>query len=235
MIDELTFKTGDLILNVNSLIKQDAVISITIPDATKNGIALTQTILLPASNGAATVSQTTIDLSGYKVDMTKGGTTTSVFDVNYSVQLTKTANSSTAGESITIDQSFANQTFSLIKGDIGQQSFSSGLDTVEISIFKNAIPGGGGFRVNYAIVKFDIENSYGVPIQINNLKLSPYTAGVVYTPTTVPLPASYNSLAINYPTVIGTSAFTYPAQFGGPNETDLNNIINAKPKNFIYT
>lgn len=234
-IDELTFKTGFLALTVNSLLKQKAVLLITIPNATKNSIPLTQTVSVGASSGSVISSLVTIDLTGYKFDMTKGGTTTNVFDVNYSIVLTKTASNSNAGESFSISQALSNQSFSLIKGDIGQQSLSANIDTVAISIFKNVVPGGGDFRINYALVNFNIENSYGVPIRINNLVLSPYGVGQTFPSNTVPLPSpGYNPLDINAPTVVGNSAFTYPPQIGGPTATTLNSIINAKPKNFIY-
>jgi hypothetical protein len=234
LIDELTFKTGFLALRVNSLLKQKAVLRLSIPSAVKNGIPLTQTVSVGASSGSTVSSLVTIDLTGYTFDMTKGGTTNNQFDVNYSIILTKTANNSSVGETFSITQSLTNQAFDLIKGDIGQQSLSANIDTVAISIFKNSVPGGGDFRINYANVKFIIENSYGVPIRINNLTLAPYGLGQSFPSPIVPLPAYYNSFDINAPTVIGTSAYTYPPQIGGPTETTLNNIINAKPKNFIY-
>lgn len=233
-IDELTFKSGMLTLDISSSLKQSSIITITIPDAIKNGVALTQTLSVAASSGSSVLSSVTVDLTGYAFDMTKGGTTVNMFDINYNVVLTKTFNSSAPGESISISQSISNQSFSLIKGDIGQQSLTADVDTVAISIFKNIVPGGGDFRINYAQVKFTIENSYGVPIRINNLTLSPYGVGQTFPASTVPLPPAYNSLDINAPTVIGTSVYTYPPQIGGPTETTLNSIINAKPKNFIY-
>jgi len=230
ILDEVTFKSGLLTLTINSSLQQNAVITISIPSATKNNVALTQII----SIGSSASSVVKLDLAGYKFDMTKGGTTTNTFDVNYSVVITKTSNTSSIADSFTISQSLSNQSFSLIKGDIGQQVLSLGFDTVAISLFNNTLPGGANFRIRYATVKFDIENSYGIPIRINNLVLKPYGAGQTFVPSTMPLPSAYNSLDINAPTVIGASAFTSPPQIGGPNETDLNNIMNSKPKNFIY-
>lgn len=233
-IDELGLLTGSLTISVNSDIKQSSVLTISIPNAKKNNIALQTTLNIPASSGGMQNVSTTIDLSGYTFDMTKGGTTFNEFDINYTLALTKTAASSNAGESIQINESFTNQSFSIIKGDVGQQNIVASIDTVPISIFKNAVPGGGDFRINYATIKFDIENSYGVPIRINNIQLFPYGDGQTFPSPIVPLPSAYSSLDINAPTTVGASAFTYPPQIGGPSETTLNSIINAKPKNFIY-
>jgi hypothetical protein len=233
-VDELGLLTGSLSISVNTDIKQSSVLTISIPNAKKNNVALQTTINIPASSGSMQNASTTIDLSGYTFDMTKGGTTFNEFDVNYTLALTKTAASSNAGESIQINETFSNQTFSIIKGDVGQQNIVASIDTVPISIFKNAAPGGGDFRINYATIKFDIENSYGVPIRINNIQLFPYGDGQTFPSPIVPLPSAYNSLDINAPTTVGASVFTYPPQIGGPSETTLNSIINAKPKNFIY-
>lgn len=233
-VDELGLLTGSLAISINSNIRQSSVLTISIPNAKKNNVALQTTLNIPASTGGMQNANAIIDLADYTFDMTKGGTTFNEFDINYTLSLTKTTSSSSAGESIQINESFTNQTFSLLKGDIGQQNLVANIDTVPISIFKNAAPGGGDFRINYATINFDIENSYGVPIRINNIQLFPYGPGQTFPSPVVPLPSAYNSLDINAPSTIGASAFTYPPQVGGPSETTLNSIINAKPKNFIY-
>ncbi len=234
-IDELTFKTGDLNVGITSTFKQNSVITITIPTAKKLNVAFTETIAVQASTGSNVTVAQTFDLSGYNFDMTNGGTTTNKFNINYSVKATKTSASSLPGEQIQISQGFTNQSFSLIKGDVGTQGIVATVDTVAISIFKNAVPNGGDFSIKYTQIKFNIENSYGLPIRLNNLTLKPYGPGQDFSMyPIVPLPAAYALIDINAPTAIGDSAFTYPPTIGGPTETILNAIINKKPKNFIY-
>jgi hypothetical protein len=233
-IDELTLKTGDLNIAVNSTFKQSSVITISIPNAKKAGVPFVQTITVPASAGGNINVNQYVDLTGYVFDMTNGGTTTNKFMVNYKVVATKTAALSTVAESFQVSQSFSNQSFLTIKGDVGQQAISANVDTVAISIFKNVVPGGGDFRINYATIDFTVENSYGIPIRLNNIQLFPYGPGQTFPFSSVPLPAAYTNLDINAPLVIGASAYTYPPQIGGPTATQLNAIINAKPKNFIY-
>lgn len=234
-LDEVTYKAGSLNITVNSSIKQDALITVSIPSASKSGIVFSKIISVPASGGNNTNVTQTYDLTGYKFDMTNGGAVTNTFDINYSVVLTKTNNASSAGEEISISQSFADQSFSLIKGDVGQQdSLCPNIDTVAISLFRNVTNQTGDFRIKYGTVKFDINNSYGLPIRISNLQLSPYGDGQSFTYNSILLPAAYNSLDINAPTTIGATANTSPPQIGGPSETTLNTTINQKPKNFIY-
>lgn len=234
LIDELTFKNGQLEISINSDIKQSSVLVISIPSAKKNNVSFVQNITIPASTSGNVSANQTIDLTDYVFDMTNGNTTTNQININYNLILTKTPINSIAGESIQINNSFSNQSFLLIKGDVGQQNIVANIDTVAISIFKNAAPGGGDFRIRYTNIKFDIENSYGLPIRLTNLQLFPYGAGQIFPSPIVPLPSAYSNLDINAPTTIGASAFTYPPQIGGPNETVLNGIINSKPKNFIY-
>jgi hypothetical protein len=233
-IDEMTLKTCDLNIAVNSTFKQSSVLTISIPNAKKAGVPFSQTIVIPASSGGNINVNQYVDFAGYVIDMTNGGTTTNKFMVNYKIVATKTAALSTVAESFQISQSFSNQSFLLIKGDVGQQSISANVDTVAISIFKNAVPGGGDFRINYATIDFTVDNSYGIPIRLNNIQLFPYGPGQTFPYSSVPLPPAYTNLDINAPVVIGAHAFTNPPQIGGPSATQLNAIINAKPKNFIY-
>ena len=235
-IDEQTFKTGDLNISISSTFKQSSVITITMPTAKKAGIAFTQTIAVQASTGSSVSVVQTFDLAGYNFDMTNGGTTTNKFNINYSVKVTKTAATSLPGENIQITQGFTNQSFLLIKGDVGTQGITATKDTVSISIFKNALQT-GDFSIKYATIKFNIVNSYGLPIRLNNLQLFPYGVGQSFIYPTIPLPAAYALIDINAPVVIGDSASTGPPALpviGGPSETVLNTTINQKPKNFIY-
>ena len=234
-IDELTLKTGNLALTLNSTIKQNCVLHISIPSAKKNNVAFSQFIIIPASTGSPVSVNINYDLSSYVFDMTNGGTSTNKFDVNYSIVATKTAANSSVSESLKLTESFSNQSFSLLKGDVGQQSIVAKIDTVDISIFKNMVPGGGSFKINYATIKFIINNSYGIPIRLTNIQLAPYGVGQTFPAPIVPLPAAYNNLDINAPTIVGDSAYTYPPKIGGPLETTLNSIINSKPKSFIYS
>ncbi|MBC7693836.1 MAG: hypothetical protein H7141_00165 [Burkholderiales bacterium] len=233
-IDELTLKTCDFNIAVNSTLKQSSVLTISIPAAKKGGIPFVQTIAVPASTGGNVNINQYVDLAGYVFDMTNGATTTNKFMVNYKIVATKTAALSTVAESFQITQAFSNQSFLIIKGDVGQQSIGANIDTVAISIFKNAVPSGGDFRINYATIDFTIDNSYGIPIRLNNIQLFPYGPGQSFPFSSVPLPSAYTNLDINAPVIVGASAFTYPPQIGGPSSTQLNAIINSKPKNFIY-
>ncbi len=233
-IDELTLKTCDFNIAVNSTFKQSSVLTISIPSAKKAGIPFVQTVAVPASTGSNVNINQYVDLAGYVFDMTNGGTTTDKFLVNYKIVATKTAALSTVAESFQISETFSNQSFLLVKGDVGQQSIGANLDTVAISIFKNSVPNGGDFRINYATIDFTVDNSYGIPIRLNNIQLFPYGPGQTFPYSSVPLPSAYTNLDINVPGVVGASAFTYPPQIGGPSSTELNAIINSKPKSFIY-
>ncbi|MES2567958.1 MAG: hypothetical protein V4565_13880 [Bacteroidota bacterium] len=233
-IDELTLKTCDFNISVNSTFKQSSLLTISIPNAKKGGIPFLQTIAIPASSGGNINVNQYVDLSNYIFDMTNGGTTTNQFLVNYKIVATKTSAVSTVAESFQISQTFSNQSFSLIKGDVGQQSIGANIDTVAISIFKNVVPGGGDFRINYATIDFTVDNSYGIPIRLNNIQLFPYGPGQTFPYSSVPLPSAYNNLDINAPVVVGASAITTPTTIGGPSATQLNAIINSKPKSFIY-
>jgi hypothetical protein len=231
-VDSLDFKSGNLILSLNSDLKYSGQISINIPTAKKNGISFSKNFPFTYSGTTPVIANTSFDLKGYTFDMTLGGTTSSQFEVNYSVILSGGGGVSPpiTSEAITICQSLNNLKFNKIFGDIGQQSLSPDKDTVDLSIFKNTL-GNAKFTLVDPSLKILISNSYGIPIRASIAQLDGYNPPA----STYPITGSPNPLPIQSPNFsqIG-KVLTDSFLLNKSNSPSLITVINKTPKNINY-
>ncbi len=228
-IDSMIFKAGTIELSLNSDFQFKGQIKIQIPAAKKNGVALSQILSLNYTGTVPVIASAVIDLSGYHFDMTNGGTTSNQFVVNYEVTLIGPGPTPTTANKVVVTSALKNMKFDRIYGDLGQLPLSLDQDTVDISIFKNAI-GVGIISLADPRLKMIISNSYGVPIQATVGVLNAYTPGKVAYPVTGtpnPLPIFSPSMAQIGQTLTGS--FTL-------NNTNSNlvSVIKNVPQSFIY-
>ncbi len=98
-LDSMVIKSGTLDFNFTSSFNADLDILMTIPGATSNGVAFSQTISV-APNSTANSS---INLSGYTFDLTKGGTTVNEFDVDFSLTITGNGGAINSTDQLSVD------------------------------------------------------------------------------------------------------------------------------------
>jgi hypothetical protein len=231
-IDTIIFKAGSLDILLNSDFQYSGQIVITIPSATKNGIAFSETLPFTYSGTTPVTAAANDSLAGYLFDMTVGGTTTNEFVVNYTVTLSGTGTPPTTSDMISISGSLNNIQFDKIFGYLGQLSLFPALnkDTIAISIFKN-YTGNGTFTLVNPSVKVTISNSYGVPINASLPLLEGFNPPFNSYPLTgVPNPIPI--LSPNY-SQIGqtlTDSFTLTKT-----NSNMLSIINNYPKFFIFS
>ncbi len=229
-IDSVLFKTGIIDLKLNSDFKYNARVKIDIPAAKKSGKIFSTTIVVNYSGTVPVVANTTIDLTGYQFDMTNGGTTSNQFAVNYEVTIY--GNSSTpptTSNRIMLSGDFKNLRFDRMFGDLGQLPLSLDTDTVDISVFKNAI-GSGLISFVDPRLKMIISNSYGIPIEANISQLDAYTPGAIpFQITGYPSPLPLLSPNKNQIGQTLTGSFTLNNL-----NSNLFAIIKKAPQYFIY-
>lgn len=201
-IDNVEFRTLRDSLVINNNTGAIGTITVAIPAAIKSG--------MPYSSAVLTLSPGTniivLNLDGYTIDMTKSGTTTNTFDVNYTIQFP-------AGSTINATNSFAVTSymktiaFKKIIGYIGQQALSPFQDTVDINLFKKAF-GTGTFKINDPTIRMDITNSYGIPIRVDFTRFDGYNPNS--SPQIITIQGAPQNLMINYPSLaeIGQSKVT---------------------------
>ena len=233
-VDILNCKTATLALNLNYNIKDNAVIKITIPGATLNGIAFTQTIPVTYAGSPVNISNNYI-LDGYKIDMTNGSPTThDVIKIKYDVIITNTAGHiSTVGDGASFTETFSNVTYNSIIGYLGQQFLSPNTDTIPITLFQNSLLNNGAtFHILNPLIKVFLTNSYGLPIKANFNIFEGYSPGPPATNYPITGTGIPNPIPIPTPTTLGQSAIDSFSL--DKNNSNIFTLINQLPKNVIY-
>ncbi len=162
-IDSVVYKSGGFNITFTSSIPHNGTLNVSIPTAKKNGVAFNENVPFVAGGGNTTKF---IDLAGYTFDMSMGGTDKNKFNVTFSISITKSAATASAGNSIVFTGTFADLKFSKFFGLIDLSVLSPSSDTTSVTLFNNAI---GLPRVTFAkpLINFNINNSFGVPLTMN--------------------------------------------------------------------
>ncbi|MES2591286.1 MAG: hypothetical protein V4608_05335 [Bacteroidota bacterium] len=228
-IDSLFLKTGTIDISLSSDFKYNGQIKIILPAAKKNGVVFSHIIPFSYTGTVPVLANATLDLAGYRFDMTNGGTAFNEFVANFEVTLSGSGTPIAPSDQITLSQSLNNMTFSKIFGDIGQISLSPDVDSVDIGIFKNVL-GTGSFTLADPKIKVIISNSYGVPIQANMSQFEGYTPGGIATAIT----GSPNPLPIQSPTFSQIGQVLTDSFSLNNTNSNIASIINNTPKYLIY-
>jgi hypothetical protein len=155
--DSIRLKTGLLTIDKNSTIPTNTNLVITIPSLKKGSSIFQQTF-----NFSNTTSQSpSFDISGYSIDLTKGGTTTNT--ISYSLQATFTDNGQAVGgaASLSVDFKLGSLNFKALYGKFGTPAFQTTRDSVNVDIFDNIKT--GVFQLQDPSLTINAINSFGVP------------------------------------------------------------------------
>lgn len=229
LIDSIVFKAANFDLQMVSDFGFAGNIQFSIPASNKNGQPFSGTMNIPYSGSVPVNNQGSYSLAGYKVDMTMGGTTSNQFQIVYNVTLTGSGPAPSLTDNVYMYQAMNAMSFSSVFGDMGQISLSPDRDTVELSIFKNAL-GTGIYTLVDPSVEVTISNSFGFPINASIAQLEGFNP-----PSSVyPITGSPNPLPIYSPnfTQIGQSlAGSYTLNASNSN---IVSVINNTPKKVVY-
>ncbi len=237
-VDSLFLKAGNLNLNLISDFQHSGNLTISIPAATKNGTSFNQSLPISYVNSVPVLSSTSVDLTGYKFNMTASTPNYNAFLINFTLTLNSSSAPVTGSETVTIGMQMLSLEFQKMFGYIGTALLSPEPDTVSINIFNNSI-GGGRFSIYNPTLKIDISNSIGVPVQLYFTKL------IGYHPLTIPteypflgtgIPLSSNPLVIGSPTIaqIGQTIAT-PTMILDTGTSNIRSIIDKSPPYVVYS
>lgn len=226
-LDTMILKSGSLNINVSSDFNADIDILLTIPEATLNGVAFSQTINVSAfGTGSGNYS-----LAGYTFDLTKNGTTTNEFDVDYQLTLTGNGGTINASDQLNIDIELLNLNFSKLFGILDISNATPEEDTVEITLF-NSAAGLGQFSIVDPMVRLYSHNSLGSTVEatFNRMEGINTISGQTYDlATSGSLPPVWTINGPSY-SQIGESIDDSLIING----TDVIDMINDQPKYFVY-
>lgn len=230
-LDEISFKNGNLSIQVSSTVGYNSTVSLTFPGLLLGSTPYTTgPMAVPAGGTGPLISSSMINRIW---DLTLTGNP-SAFEVLYSITYNGPG-AGAIGQALTIDMdmsgnnSFGGPEYSEIKGDFGQQAIDVPMDSVRLRIFDN--DAGGIILWDSAIARGTFFNTFGLAVTAD---LPVFTVKNVETATTLPvifpngmLPFTIPAASASY--VPGTSSFDLNI-----NNSNINAALNINPNRLIY-
>ena len=158
-IDSVFYETGDATIDVtttiNGTIDYTATISNFVTVVNETPLEISGTVNGPGN-----------DISTRSLLNHKSLLTNKTFVTNFNATVTLDAGQSFSGtETLTFDLTFANQTFSVVYGNFGQDTVQVGSETLEIEFFREM--GEEGIFFGNPTITFNFDNTFGIPLGID--------------------------------------------------------------------
>ncbi len=230
-LKHLTIKSGSIPLNISSTFRHNVQLVVTFPYIKKNNVALTRTIALDYTGTSPVVSNNSIDLSGYAIDLSENNT--KVNTLTYTAALTvtyKAGNPINATQKIDIQTGLSDITYKYADGYIGNYTIDIPEDTLKIEIFDNAYAGNVYFTDPK--VRAIIYNSIGAVSSVKMNQLETYSN--ISGQTNITGSIINTNIPINYPALseIGQTKTT-TIQLDKTN-SNVQTVFNPAPDQVIY-
>lgn len=229
-LDSIIIQNGSLAIDLSSDFMHSAVVNVTIPSLTLNGNPLQQTLNANYTGSTPVNDNSTIDISGYTIDLTDGGSTNNSFNVTLDFQVTSSGNPISGAEQITVDMGLNVSSFEAIWGYLGQVTNILSQDTSNITLFDNLA--GGEVHFEDPRIELAIGNTAGLEVQTqfsaviapdNSTNVNLGGAGL----TNLPLIAR----AVNP----GDTMMTYHIIDNSNTSPMLSDVIDESPREIVYS
>jgi|GEM_PF-2535816 len=231
VLDTIALKSGKLHIILNSPFAADFNLQVTLPDARKNNIVLNISFAKNFTGNLPIVVDTLVDLSNYNFSLSSMGNVHNIMNFNYSLQLIKSGTSNITSDSLTVNLTLQDLKFKRIYGKFSNFQLTPEPDSVAISLFDNAA-GLGAITLDNPRLTTIIRNSYGIKVDANFTRFEGWNVSATPSTNAISIPAVYNPLTINSPTVIGQSATT---QFTLDKvNSNIVAVLNKQPRKVIY-
>jgi len=228
-IDSLIFNKGNIAFNLSGTINNNSSISLTIPEAKKNGSPLSQTFSL-LNNGLQK-----IDLSGYKFDLTKVAGKPSTLRLNATLNIVNSPPGSiSAGKTININLSLNPESVKVISGYLGKFTLIDEATTEDITIINNVF-GQSNFNFLNPYLKFTFTNSIGIPAQFRFKELRSKNTTTGQSISLIGNPGLPNPFEVLSPSYVSNLPYisTQTVSNSGTNGA-LNSFFNIKPDKIFF-
>lgn len=225
-IETLVFDQASMDYSINYGVNKDSKIYIRMPYATKNGMTFSDSITIDSDNSTPTVVTGTMDLAGYSMDLTAGGTGFNMIEVE--VEAVVAAGSQVdqdrhvvfdTSQVVSYDFTMANMTIASVDGYFGTQNVNFADESVETGIANDPLLD----KITLVDPKITlyVDNGFGIPMQFDALNMvsTGGTSGSINV-TGIQLPA-----AIAAPTTNNGSVVTTPLEINATN-TNIADVVN---------
>lgn len=230
-IDSIRLKTTTLTINVSSSFKHTGVLTIYSDNILINGESFEEVIQISDMSGSFTYS-TDIGLDNHTLYLDNTNPDTTFLPLRFKLDLTNSGNPISSSESCDITMEFNNIEFEAVFGYLGDYEILLSNGSVQIDLFNEEIAGG---KVKFADPQFRlaIENSYGVPVEIELSNVSTYSS--IEDVTTPIVFNGVNPFSIEAPLMsqIGDTVVTN-IEINKDN-CNIDQAIQTSPKYLYYT
>jgi len=244
-LDSILVKSGLFNFVLSSDFKQSVQLRLRIPSMVKNGITFDESFNLNYLETLPVLSNINKILDGYRMGVTESGVSNSL-KMFFSFKFTKTdnTNTETTADSIKVKINISNLKFTKIKGRITENLvFVPSPDTINLSIFENAIS--GGFKIKNPQVSLKITNSFGISAS-GNMEIfnafhprtnpAPIEITGVPEPFTIEAPSAEGLSTINSISLNSSNSNISEVFFTSPSRLayKIGTMVNSSPQgNFI--
>jgi hypothetical protein len=172
-LDSMYMKTLTMTIHVESSFKHTGTLDITFPGLTLNGTPFKTTFTIDDSTGNYSSTVLFNNFANYKLDLSGLGTDSNKIFINYALIVDDGSQPINDDESCDITINFKNITYNIVYGDLGNDTITINPDTLHVDVFDHAFSGAVYFKNPY--VEIAIDNSYGLPIDMDFDTLSIYS------------------------------------------------------------
>lgn len=227
-LKEVTFNTMKMDYSINFGVRENAAITISLPYASKNGGApFSEVINITHVDGVTpTIKKGTLNLDGYTIDLTAGGTKNNTIEARIKVGIVSSDKNIAFDTSNVVSYSFISKDASVkeVKGYFGQQKVSFADEEVSTGITNDELL--NSITLTNPTITMTFDNGFGIPMAFEtlNLKATGGTEDVTLTGLSLPfgITAAANS----------TSTETSQFVIGAP-ATNIDDAINSQATKFI--
>lgn len=229
-LDSILVKSGLFDFILSSDYKQNVQLRLRIPSMVKDGVSFDESFDLDYTGTLPVLLNSNKILNGYRMGVNDNGNPNRL-KMFFSIKFTKidNSNSETLQDSLKIKINISDLKFAKIKGRVtGNLPFIPKPDTVDLSIFENAIS--GGFRIKNPELGIKIINSFGFSASANMEIFSAFHP--VTNPTPIPITGAPSSFLIAEPSQEGLSTineFTLNS-----NNSNISNVFFESPSRLVY-
>ena len=172
-IDSINIKTATLNIDVTSTFKQTGILTIHSDNILIDGEPFREVVQISDASGNFSYTSH-IPIDGSQIYLDNNNPDTTFLPLKFDLQLINSGNPVLASESCDINMTLSNISFKSVYGYLGDYDILVNSGEVQIDLFGDSLRGGS---LMFADPRFnlDVDNSYGVPMQIELSNVSAYS------------------------------------------------------------
>ncbi len=233
-LDSISLKQGNISLECGNRFNQDLTVIFRIPSATRNGQVFQQRINIPANS----TTNPTFNLDGYRLNLSTGNPPQpSLLSIQVGGVIRKIS-PTLVGDSLTVKMTLNQMKFSKAFGVLGSQNLIPEVDTADITLFSNTLT--GGISIKNPSVRFDVQNSFGLGMELSFLQLKTFSNASLGNPTNI-TGSTIPGLSGNPPFTVAMPAYNVPPgvtnqsfSISASSNNNLSAVIYGAPNRLIY-